>query len=129
MAVQVRPFVLRKSLIPGEYTGPVWLLKRDDPRLWLGTDTGIVFTATVCPGADLDERSFRRPVKAKAQRRVAGPEPYRRTLDLGLRLHGALARTARDGPGQPLTMKAFYHPSGGCCVAGWDPARRTWVVE
>lgn len=129
-AVAMKPFALRRTVVPGEYTGAVWLLKRDDPDVWFGGQDGVVFTGTVYPGGDFREEAFRKPTRLKDQRRVVGPERYRRTLELRLRCHGALARTARDGPGQPLTMKAFYHPiSGKCVVAGWDPKRRQWVVE
>ncbi len=124
-----RIFRLSKTTVPGEYTGDVWLLKRTDPLLWFGSARGEVFTGTIVPNAGFDEQQFRQPLKLHSQSRVSGPEPYRRTMALPLVRHGAFVRSARDGKGRQLTMKAFVHESGAYIVAGWDPARKAWVVE
>ena len=124
-----KPFRLGRSPVPREYTGPVWLLKVEAPIVWFGTATGIVFTGTVIAGGDFRESDFLKPVRARGQHRVqANGNHYGRTLELQMRNHGAPARTARDGPGQPLTMKAFYC-MGHELTAGWDNERRVWVVE
>lgn len=133
MAGKVKPFTIRRSTVKNEFvqSRPLTLLKRADPDVWLGCDDGTVMTGTVYAGGDFHEEAFRKPLRLRDQSTVRSQgKHYAKTLEPLLLPHGAFARSARDGKGQPITMKAFYHPiSGASCVCGWDPSRRKWVVE
>ncbi len=122
---RVKPWLTR-SQIPGEMTGPYWLLKRDDPYVWFGAKDGHVFTGTVIPGGEVPEGEFLQPKRRRAQRRVEAASPFSRTPERPLTRHGAFA-----GQGRAFEMTAYYHPMNmeKYVVAGWDPHARTWVIE
>ena len=121
---------IRKSVVPGEYHGEYWLLKRDDPCVWFGTTDGIVVTGTVLPGGDLDETEFLRPFAPAAWQNIVR-SPFRRTRTRELFTdHATEAQIASANvwPGKDVPMMEFAHPQGKTCVAAYDPEHHVWVV-
>jgi hypothetical protein len=115
--------------IAGEYSGGYTLLKRADPAVFLGTDTGVVLTANVLPGGDFPEDQLKQPVKMADQDRLrfrrTAPTESRRQSRIGGYVASALAF-----PGREIAMHEIWHPlTEESVVAGWDPERKHWVVE
>ena len=87
-----------------------------------------MMTATILPGGDSPDDTFKKPLHAREARTAVRAAKFRRTAQKVMFSDGAPIQTALGGRHE-LQLQAFYSPTGQECVAGWDRKLRRWVIE